>query len=74
MYFNLQHIFYVVLLSKLLIVFKRTTLSSVVCHELHCVCVRAYPLGPNQLLLRGSYLKNTRWIFGTLLLLLLFLF
>jgi len=25
---------------------------------------RALPLGPDQLLLRGAMLRNTRWIFG----------
>ena len=28
------------------------------------VFVRAFPLGPDQVLLRGAMLKNTKWIFG----------
>lgn len=32
---------------------------------IHCfMYFSAWPLGPSQLLLRGAYLKNTRWIFG----------
>ena len=26
--------------------------------------VSAFPLGPDQVLLRGAMLKNTKWIFG----------
>ncbi len=28
------------------------------------VCSRSLPVGPDQLLLRGAMLRNTRWIFG----------
>ena len=33
-------------------------------YMLLCVFVRAFPLGPDQVLLRGAMLKNTKWIFG----------
>ena len=29
-----------------------------------CVFYRTVPLGPNQVLLRGAMLRNTKWIFG----------
>jgi phospholipid-transporting ATPase len=31
---------------------------------LQALLPRALPLGPDQLLLRGAMLRNTRWIFG----------
>lgn len=38
--------------------------------HVHCIVLsfdRAIPLGPDQLLLRGAMLRNTKWIFGEIL-------
>jgi len=36
----------------------------IACNLIFVICCRTVPVGPDQLLLRGAMLRNTRWIFG----------
>lgn len=53
-------------LVKVLTSSRRATVNVSLHHKRHC-SFRSVVLGPDQVLLRGAVLRNTRWVFGVVI-------